>query len=147
MARARWSVRRFAAIDMYGAAGTLRRRRLVLGEFVLGSVCLILLGLFFAVHGAWPWAVWLFGCGLSYVALAVHAAALYPPGRLEAALESVDTAAELRRYSTAQLLLLVPALIAVVAVAQARPCRPDSATDGDVGRQLDREDEGFRRRC
>jgi hypothetical protein len=119
VAAAEWSVRRFAAIDMHGTSGTQRRRRIVTAEFVIGTAVLILLGVVLLVHGGWLWATWLLGCGLSYCALAVHAVILYPTGRLEAALAGVDIRSELRRYSIAQLLLLVPALIAVLAVVQA----------------------------
>lgn len=119
MSAGTWSVRRFAALDMYGTAGTERRRRLVTAEFVLGTTALLLVGGAMLMHGGWLWGAWLLGCGLSYGALAVHAATLYPRGRLEAALDGVDIRSELRRYSVAQLLLLVPALIAVVALAQA----------------------------
>jgi hypothetical protein len=104
---------------MHGTAGTQRRRRIVTAEFVLGTAVLILLGVVLLVHGGWLWAAWLLGCGLSYGALAVHAAILYPKGRLEAALAGVDIRSELRRYSMAQLLLFVPALIAALAVVQA----------------------------
>jgi hypothetical protein len=113
------NVRRFAAIDMYGTAGTQRRRRIVLLEFVVGTVALLLIGAVLLIHGGWLWAAWLLGCGLNYGALAVHAVTLYPPGRLEAELAGADVGAELRRYSIAQLLLFVPVLIAIVAVAQA----------------------------
>lgn len=131
MAGARWSVRRFAAIDMHGAAGTLRRRRIVLAEFVLGTACLVLLGVVFTMRGGWLWGAWLLGCGLSYGALAVHAVTLYPSSSLATELEGVDTVAEIRRYSATQLLLFVPGLIAVVALAQALHRHPHSV-DSDV---------------
>jgi hypothetical protein len=115
---ASWNVRRFAAIDMYGTAGTQRRRRIVLLEFVIGTAALILIGAILLLHGGWLWAAWLLGCGANYAALAVHAVRLYPAGRLEAELAGADVGAELRRYSLAQLLLFVPALVAVVAVTQ-----------------------------
>lgn len=120
MPTSRWSVRRFVALDMHGAAGTLRRRRLILAEFVVGTACLILLGIVLAAHGGGWWGVWLIGCGLGYGALAAQTVTLYPSTRLAAELEGADIAAEIRRYSVAQLLLLVPGLIAAVAVAQAR---------------------------
>jgi hypothetical protein len=104
---------------MYGTAGTRRRRRIVLSEFVVGTVGLILVGALLLIHGAWLWAAWLLGCGAGYGALALHAVTLYPRGRLEAELDGADVRAELRRYSIAQLLLFVPGLVAVVAVAQA----------------------------
>jgi hypothetical protein len=115
----RWSVRRFAALDMYGTAGTLRRRRIVTAEFVMGTVALVLVGARSTGHGGWLLAVWVLGCGANYGALALYAVALYPPGRLEAELEGIDVRSELRRYGPAQILLVIPALIAVVALVQA----------------------------
>jgi hypothetical protein len=38
-------VRRLAAIDMHGVAGTRRRRRLILAEFVIGAVGGLAIGL------------------------------------------------------------------------------------------------------
>ena len=43
------SVRRLAAIDMYGAQGTTRRRRIILAEFVAGVVALVAFGIWLAV--------------------------------------------------------------------------------------------------
>jgi hypothetical protein len=117
MAAASWNVRRFAALDMYGTTGSARRRRIVVVEFALGAVGMILLGVVLTVHGAWLWGLWLLGCGLGYGALAAHAVTLYPSHRLEAELDGVDVVSELRRYSAAQLLLFVPGLVAVAAVA------------------------------
>lgn len=134
MAGARWEVRRFAALDMYGVAGTRRRRRIVVVEFVVGAVGMLLAGGVLTVHGAWPWGLWLLGCGLGYGALAVHAVTLYPSHRLEAELDGVDILAELRRYGAAQLLLFVPGLVVIVAVAQALGGRLEGVTTDD-GRQ------------
>jgi hypothetical protein len=54
-------VRRLAAIDMYGARGTVRRRRIILAEFVLGVLAMVAFG------------SWLLGRASS--------AGGYPPGR------------------------------------------------------------------
>jgi len=115
----RCSVRRFAALDMHGTAGTRRRRRVVTIEFLVGTVALILIGARSPSQGGWLWAGWLLGCAANYGALAVYAVVLYPPGRLEAELRGIDVRSELRRYSIAQLLLFIPGLIAVVALVQA----------------------------
>jgi hypothetical protein len=40
------TVRRLAAIDMYGTRGTARRRRIILAEFVVGVIAM-------AAFGAW----------------------------------------------------------------------------------------------
>ncbi len=92
MAAAQWSVCGFAAIDRYGTTGTQRRRQIVTAEFVLGTAGLIVLAVILFSHGGWLWATWALGCSVSYGALAVHAVALYPRGRLEAALEGVASA-------------------------------------------------------
>jgi hypothetical protein len=116
---AKRSVRRFVALDLYGRSGTLRRRRIVLAEFVMGTAALVALGAYMGSRGSWVWGVWLLGCGMSYGALAAHAVTLFPMGRLEAELGRGDTAAEIRRYSLAQLLLFVPGLVAVAALVEA----------------------------
>lgn len=118
MAEARWSVRRFAAVDMYGTAGTRRRRRIVAAEFVLGTAGLLALAAILCVHGGWLWGIWALGCGANYGALAVYAVALLRPERLRAELEGADVRSELRRYGVAQLLLFVPGLIALVALLE-----------------------------
>jgi hypothetical protein len=38
-------VRRLAAIDMYGTRGTVRRRRIILAEFVLGVLAMVAFGI------------------------------------------------------------------------------------------------------
>jgi hypothetical protein len=58
----RWNVRRFAALDMHGTAGTLRRRRIVTAEFILGTVALVLVGARSPGYGGWLLATWLLGC-------------------------------------------------------------------------------------
>jgi hypothetical protein len=119
---ARWSVRQLAAIDMYGAAGTLRRRRIILAEFIGASVALLALGGWIAAAGAGLGGrllgIWMIGAGLNYVPLAGHAIMLSRPGALQAELAGVDTARELRRYSIVQLWIVVPlALVARAAPA------------------------------
>lgn len=104
---------------MYGTVGTLRRRRIVTAEFVLGTAGLIALTAILLSRGGLLWAIWTLGCGVNYAPLAVHAVALYRRGRLESALDGVDVRSEIRRYSIAQLLLFIPAVIAVIAVTQA----------------------------
>lgn len=106
---------------MHGPAGTLGRRRIVTAEFVLATAGLIALASTLFGHGGWPWATWALGCAANYAALGVHAVALYPQGRLESALQGVDVRSEIRRYSIAQLLLFIPAIVAIFAVSQALP--------------------------
>jgi hypothetical protein len=121
---ARFDVRRMAAVDMYGGGGRLWRRRVILAEFVAGTVLCPALGLFTlgvtADAGGRLLGAWLIGMGLNYLPLAVHAATLSPAGALEAELAGVDVRRELRYYSLAQLLVLVPLAVLVVALAQTR---------------------------
>lgn len=115
-----FTVRRLAAIDMHGTRGTIRRRRIVTAEFVLASVGLLTVGATAWARGGWLVGGWLIGAGVNYIPLAAYAITLYPSGRLEAELRDIDPARELRRYGLAQLLLLVPLLVALLAFAQLR---------------------------
>ncbi len=115
-------MRRLAAVDLYGAAGTVRRRRIIRAEFVAGVACCVAFGLGalllstsvgFVVLGAW-----LVGVGLNYVPLAAHAVSLYEPAKLEAELAAVDVRAEQRHYTRVQVAVFVPLLIVVLAARQ-----------------------------
>jgi hypothetical protein len=118
----RLDVRRLAAVDMHGAAGTRRRRRLVRAEFVLGAAGGIGLGVWAAAAAAtagWQlFGVWVAGVGVNYAALAWQAALLSRPGALEAELAGADLSRDLRRYSYLQLWVVVPLLLAVLALFQ-----------------------------
>ena len=113
-----FDVRRFTAVDMFGAAGTARRRRTILAEFVLSCPLLILLGASTLLTGHPVMGIWFLGVGLNYLPLALYAVALFPSGALEAELTGMDIRGQLRRASLVQLLLLVPFLVAVVAAVQ-----------------------------
>jgi hypothetical protein len=67
-------VRRLAALDLHGPAGTRRRRRLVRAEFVLGAVGCIGLGLWAGVTApALGWRLfgaWLAAAGVNYAVMA-----------------------------------------------------------------------------
>ena len=123
-------VRRLAAIDMHGVAGTRRRRRVILAEFALGAVVGIFTGVWVAVSaGPAGWQVfgaWVAGIGVNYAALAWHAASLSRPGALDAELAGVDVPRELRRYSYLQFWVAVPLLLGILALGQSR--RPRNAT-------------------
>jgi hypothetical protein len=122
-AAARVDVRRLAALDMHGTRGSRRRRRLILVEFSLGTVGGAGLGVW-----ALSWSgvdgvvlgVWLLGLATNYLALTAHVLSLWHPRRLAAELAGIDLRAELRHYTKAQIWVLVPFLIAGIAVAQAR---------------------------
>jgi hypothetical protein len=63
---------------------------------------------------------WVAGVGVNYVPLALFAASLSRPGALNAELAGADVRAELRRYSYMQLWIVVPLLLAVLALRQTR---------------------------
>jgi hypothetical protein len=108
---------------MYGARGTARRRRIILAEFIAGSVAMVAFGVWLTVFsvgsGGRALGVWAIGAGLNYVPLAACAIALNRPGALEAELAGVDTARELRRYSILQLWIFVPLSLVLLAVRSA----------------------------
>jgi hypothetical protein len=114
------TVRRLAAIDMYGTRGTALRRRIILAEFVVGVIAMVAFGAWLLTASAGlagrAIGVWAIGAGLNYAPLALHAIMLRRPGALDAELSGVDTGRELRRYSVLQLWIFVPlSLVAVEA--------------------------------
>ena len=112
-------VRRLAALDMWGSAGSMRRRRIIRAEFVIGVVGCTSLGLLAIGRGS-GWMVvlgiWLVGAGVNYVPLALHAQSLSRPGVLEAELAGVDVRSELRRAGLQQFWIAVPLAVAVFAL-------------------------------
>src|SRR5215472_19112271 len=68
-------VRRLAAIDMHGLAGTRLRRRVILAEFIAGAVGCLVIGLLTATRapglGWHVLGVWLAGVGVNYIPLAL----------------------------------------------------------------------------
>ncbi len=117
-------VRRLAAVDMHGIAGTSRRRQLIRAEFVAGAICGAGLGGWVAVAsataaGRWL-GVWVVGVGVNYIALAWLAARLSRPGALDAELTGADLHADMRRYSRLQFWVLVPLTLAVLTWRQHR---------------------------
>ena len=117
------NVRRLAAIDMYGAQGTTRRRRIILTEFVAGAVVSVAFGIWVAAYASGPGGrvlgIWMIGAGLNYAPLAAYAIALSRPGALNSELAGVDTGRELRRYSVLQLWIFVPLSLVILAVHSA----------------------------
>ena len=114
------NVRRLAAIDMHGATGTARRKRIVLAEFTAALAATVALGSWLVIGASdlstRVLGIWLIGAGLNYAPLAAFAISLRRPGALEAELADVDTGRELRRYGLLQLWILVPlSLIAMTA--------------------------------
>jgi hypothetical protein len=113
-------VRRLAAIDMHGVSGTLRRKRIVLAEFIVALIAGVALGAWIAAAapglGTRIFGIWMIGAGLNYAPLAAFAIALSRPGALETELVGVDASRELRRYSVLQLWLIVPLALIVMSV-------------------------------
>lgn len=105
-------VRRLAAIDMYGTRGTVRRRRIILVEFLFAVVVMPVLGVVFLIVSDGGtgrlFGAWLIGSGLNYLPLALYAIRLSRPGALDAELAGVEIRPELRRYSLLQLWIMVP---------------------------------------
>jgi hypothetical protein len=112
-------VRRLAALDMWGAAGTGRRRRLIRAEFVLGVVGCTGLGISVLATGS-GWmrllGIWFVGAGINYVPLAWEARSLSRPGALEAELRGIELRQELRHAAVQQLWIAVPLAVAVFAL-------------------------------
>ena len=119
-------VRRLAALDMHGLAGTRLRRGVILAEFIAGAVGCVVVGLLTATRTpAWGWrvvGVWLAGIGVNYAVLTLQALSLSRPGALDAELAGVDVGTELRRYTVLQLWIAVPLLL--VALAAGQSCAP-----------------------
>jgi hypothetical protein len=94
------SVRRLAAIDMYGTKGTLLRRRLVLVEFVAAVLVCVFLSTLFVLEGDSVAliiiGIWIALIGANYVPLTVYAIDFSRGSRLAEELEGVDTRQELR---------------------------------------------------
>lgn len=117
----RLDVRRLAAIDMWGSAGVRWRRWVILAEFLLGvvgggAIGFALVSSGGAVRPVIGW--WLIGVAANYLPLSLYALVLVRPGALEAEIDGVDVFAELRHYTTAQLWVVVPLLLVVLAAGQ-----------------------------
>ena len=111
--------RRLAAVDMYGTHGTLRRRRIILFEFVGGLLAAVAFGSWLISIGDIGNAVTgviIVAIGLNYAPLAVYAVRFSPAGALETELSDVDVPKELRRYSVLQLWVFVPLALVVLDV-------------------------------
>ena len=115
-------VRRLAALDMWGTAGSLRRRKVIRGEFLVGVIGCLGLGTLALNSGGWMLAlgVWLVGAGVNYIPLAVEAMRLFRPGALEAELQGLDVRLELRRAGMQQLWIAVPFAVAWFALLELR---------------------------
>ena len=126
-------VRRLAALDMHGTAGTRLRRRLIIAEFFLGAVGGLGFGIWIAVFaaaaGTQAFGAWMAGVGGNYAALAWQTIPLSRPGALDAELADADVIGELRSYTLRQFWVAVPFVVAVLALRQARGARAISSPD------------------
>ena len=117
-------VRRLAAVDMWGTAGSRRRRRLIRAEFVVGSLGCVLLGslaLASSANGVWLLiGVWLVGAGVNYIPLALYAQVLSRRAHSSPEMRDTDLRRELRRAGVQQLWIAVPCAVAIAALAQER---------------------------
>jgi hypothetical protein len=118
-------VRKLAAVDMVWLGP-----RIVIAEYALGIVLLLALGLrSIQVAMAAPslsvpqlgLGFWLVAIAGNYVPLFLHAVSLKRAGAVER--EGRPELATARRYGVQQVMILVPLLVVVVAIAQARRSR------------------------
>jgi hypothetical protein len=110
------NARRLAAADMWGTAGSRRRRQVIRAEFFAGvGGCLLVGAITIAQSTGWAQlvGVWLVGAGVNYIPLAIHAQALSRSGALEAELRGTDVRRELHRAGVRQLWIAVPFAIAI----------------------------------
>lgn len=117
-------VRRLAALDLHGWSGTPRRRRLILSEFVVAAAAGLGLGLWALAAASNPGirllGVAMLGIGCNYLALTVHALRLSRPGTLDSELAGIELGPQLKRYTLLSFWLVVPFLVAILAVMQRR---------------------------
>jgi hypothetical protein len=127
------NIRRLAALDLHGTAGTRLRRRLVIAEFFLGAVggagFGVWIAVFAAAAGTQAFGGWMAGVGVNYAALAWQTIPLSRPGALGAELAGADVTGELRSYTLRQFWVVVPFLFAVLALRQSRGARAVSSAD------------------
>lgn len=121
-------IRRLAAVDLYGVAGTRFRRSIITAEFIIGMVAGIAVGI--AVLVSSDGLLWrLFGAYVAtacsnYIPLTLHALSMARLRTLQPELAGADIGRELRTYSKRQFWLAVPFLFLVIGVPQAMGNRP-----------------------
>jgi len=121
-------VRKLAAIDLHFLGPKVILTEFALG--VLGPVVLGLLTLRGAARHSWPWGLTLFGAyllslGVNYIPLLMHAVDLVRSrnASAEIAEELSERAAAFRKYRRQSLLLLVPLVVPIAAIAQEQEMR------------------------
>ena len=114
------SIRKLAAVDM-----TLHGTRVIMAEFAVGIALPLILGLFSlraglvsAVQSWWETALglWLVGIAANYVPLLIYAVAIVRGGTMKQ--EGQAELAQVKRYGIQQMIILIPFLVVVLALAQ-----------------------------
>ncbi len=111
------NIRKLAALDM-----ALHGARLILAEFALGIVFPLILALLSLRSGqarlGWQPAlgIWLVGIAVNYIPLFIYAVLIARAGTARE--EGQPEIAHVWRYSVQQLVLLVPFVVAVIALVQ-----------------------------
>ena len=121
-------VRKLAAIDLHFLGPKVILTEFALG--VLGPVVLGLLTLRGAARHSWPWGPTLFGAhllslGVNYIPLLLHVLDLVRSGSTvrEIGDELSERSTAFRKYRRQSLLLLVPLVVPIAAIAQEREMR------------------------
>jgi hypothetical protein len=115
------SIRRLAALDI-----AFLRKRLILAEFALGAFGSAALGVFTLLRshsrGATIFGLYLVSLKVNYMPLLLHALSIAPHGTAmtEIAGETEDRRQLFRKYRRGSLILLIPFVVPIVAVAQWR---------------------------
>jgi hypothetical protein len=109
------NVRKLAAFDM-----AVHGKRFIVGEFMLGVMGPIALGIFSLLRGREIMGWYLIGLGTNYIPLLLYAVdiARKDSARQEAAYELEHKTTEAKRYGLGQFIILVPFLLVFVAVYQ-----------------------------
>lgn len=106
------NVRRLAAVDMHGLAGSRRRRTIIYLEFAAGMLGCIGLGVWSWATASSPVALavgaWLIGVGANYVPLFLESSSLLRAGSIERELAGVDIRREAYRATRSQFWIFVP---------------------------------------
>ena len=116
------NVRRLAAIDI-----ALLGPRIIIAEFSFGVIVPLAIGIFMALRGRSVnqalLSAYFVTLGVNYVPLLLHAWSLRDRSRARSEISSElgsDPQAAMRRYRRGSMLLLLPLVIPVLAVMQAR---------------------------
>ena len=114
------NIRKLAALDM-----ALNGPRFILGEFAIGIVLPLILGLFSIREGLFRpvqagreilIGFWLIGVGINYIPLFIYAVLLARSGTVKE--EGQPELAHAARYRIQQIIIFIPFLVVVLAIMQ-----------------------------